>query len=175
MDINQFNRLIRSLVNPENAQQWLLATDKKAFCTELIGQQAYHEVVLSILVETINELLERKAEDLYATYLVGDGVSILENGHCTPATVVQYSNKEDTLVVQLDRVGAKGEIEQDRSGTCIDFHRTHDQVYVHMEGRTLSRLVSGRKSADYSAESIEHHSHAADGEHPVEAIHGIAS
>ena len=154
MDINQINALIRSVVNNENASRWNAAKDRKSFSHSLLGPIKEHAVVISILVDVIDELLQRKAEDMYANYQVGDGVTILESGHCIPATVIEHSADSD-LIVQLDTVCSDGHFEQDYTGKVIDFHRSHDRVYVHLEGRSLSRLISGRKFVDYSPEHLK--------------------
>lgn len=155
MDINQFQRIIRSVVNDENALLWLNSQDRHQFCKDLIGQLDEHEVVLSIIEEVLYELLERRAEDKFANYFQGDGVTILESGHSIPATVIERSHSEDTLVVQLDKIFADGHFEEDRCGEVIVFHRSHDQVYVHTEGRKLSRLIAGRRYVEYSTEHLQ--------------------
>lgn len=155
MDINRFNQLIRQAVNDNNAAAWHAATDHRAFCEKLLGSFEAHEVVKNILIDVVDELLQRKAEDKYCDYTIGDGVTILESGHCIPATVIKQKNNRDDLTVQLDKVFPDGHIEKDGTGQVIEFHRSHDRVYVHLEGRSLSRLVSGRKFVDYSPEHLE--------------------
>lgn len=155
MDINQFNRAIRQAVNKENAALWQQSPERKQFCRELLGEVNTHEVVISILVDVIDELLQRKAEDMFADYPVGEGVTILESGHCIPATIIEHDARDETLIVQLDKIFPDGHFEPDVSGDVIDFHRSHDKVYVHIEGRALSRLVGGRKYLDYSHEHLK--------------------
>jgi len=154
MDINQINLIIRKVVNDDNASRWFNAKDRKSFSHSLLGPIKEHEVVISILVDVIDELLQRKAEDMYANYHIGDGVTILESGHCIPATVIEHPN-DSKLIVQLDTICSDGHFEKDLSGKTIDFHCSHDRVYVHLEGRSLSRLVSGRKFVDYSPEHLK--------------------
>ncbi|WP_415903015.1 hypothetical protein ACMXYR_04065 [Neptuniibacter sp. QD29_5] len=155
MDINRFNQLIRQAVNDNNAAAWHSAADHRAFCEKLLGSFEAHEVVKNILIDVVDELLQRKAEDKFCTYAIGDGVTILESGHCLPATVIKQTNNSEDLTVQLDKVFTDGHFEKDRSGEVIEFHRSHDRVYVHIEGRTLSRLVAGRKFVDYSPEHLK--------------------
>jgi len=155
MDINRFNQLIRQAVNDNNAAAWHAATDHRAFCEKLIGSFEAHEVVKNILIDVVDELLQRRAEDKFLTYNIGDGVTILESGHCLPATVIQQENNSDDLTVQLDKVFSDGHFEKDGNGQVIEFHRSHDRVYVHLEGRSLSRLIAGRKFVDYSPEHLE--------------------
>ena len=154
MDINQFNRRIREVVIDTNLPGWVSANDKHEYCRELIGLQGEHEVVINILTEVVDELLRRKAEDKYAIYRTGSGVSILENGHCIPATVIENRN-DHTLVVQLDSVFEDGSFKPNPEGDTVIFQRAHDHVYIHLEGRKLSRLVMGKRYVDYSIEHIE--------------------
>ncbi|WP_415883760.1 hypothetical protein ACMXYX_04215 [Neptuniibacter sp. QD72_48] len=155
MDINRFNQLIRQAVNDNNAAAWHSASDHRAFCEKLLGSFEAHEVVKNILIDVVDELLQRKAEDKYGNYTIGDGVTILESGHCIPATVIKQTNNSEDLTVQLDKVFTDGHFEKDKTGEVIEFHRSHDRVYVHIEGRTLSRLVAGRKFVDYSPEHLK--------------------
>lgn len=154
MDVNKFNTLIRQAVNDNNAAAWQAAIDHRAFCAQLISSLESHDLVKSILIDVIDSLLKRKAEDMYGTYAVGDGVTILEKGHCLPATIIDRGGDANALKVQLDKVFDDGHFEQDNCGKVINFKRSHHKVYVHLEGRSLSRLVSGRKYADYSPEQI---------------------
>lgn len=154
MDTNQFHRRIREVVIDENLPGWVSASDKQAYCRELLGPLNEHEVVISILTEVIDELLQRKAEDKYAIYKKGSGVSILESGHCIPATVIENRN-DDTLIVQIDSVFKDGSFKPNLEGDTITFQRAHDHVYIHLEGRKLSRLVPGKRFLDYSIEHIE--------------------
>lgn len=155
MDINRFNQLIRQAVNDNNAAAWYAATDHRAFCENLLGSFEAHEVVKNILIDVVDELLQRKAEDKFCNYTIGDGVTILESGHCIPATVIKQTNNSDGLSVQLDKVCPDGHFEKDGNGKVIEFHRSHDRVYIHLEGRSLSRLVAGRKFVDYSSAHLE--------------------
>ncbi|WP_286237197.1 hypothetical protein [Neptuniibacter halophilus] len=155
MDINQFNRVIRQEVNDQNAAAWLAAPDRKQFCRDLLGAMEVHEIVINILVDVLDELLQRRAEDKFANYNIGDGVTILENGRSLPATIIRNSPREEILTVQRDRILPSGSIVPDQSGEVLDFHRSHDKVYIHMEGRSLSRLVTGRCYHDYSTEHLD--------------------
>ena len=154
MDINQINCLVREVINKENAVQWFSSNDHRAFSQSLIGPLNEHDIVVSILVDVIDELLQRKAEDMFADYRVGEGVTILEKGHSIPATVINHEDKSK-VVVQLDKISADGHFERDQQGEQINFHCSHDSVYVHFEGRSLSRLIQGRKFIDYSPEHLE--------------------
>ncbi|MAY41586.1 MULTISPECIES: hypothetical protein [unclassified Neptuniibacter] len=155
MDINQINCLVREVINKENAAQWFSSNDHRAFSQSLIGPLNEHDIVASILVDVIDELLQRKAEDMFADYRVGEGVTILEKGHSIPATVINHEDKYK-VVVQLDKIAADGHFERDQQGEQINFHCSHDSVYVHFEGRSLSRLIQGRRFIDYSPEHLEH-------------------
>lgn len=154
MDINQFHRRIREVVIDANLPGWVSANNKHEYCRELLAPLDEHEVVINILTEVIDELLQRKAEDKYAIYKTGSGVSILENGHCIPATVVE-SKSDDTLMVQIDSVFNDGSFKPNPEGEIVSFHRAHDNVYIRLEGRKLSRLVLGKRYVDYSIEHIE--------------------
>ncbi len=154
MDINQFNRRIREVVIDANLPGWVSADNKHEYCRELLGPLDEHEVVINILTEVIDELLQRKAEDKYAIYKTGSGVSILESGHCIPATVIE-NRKDESLIVQIDSVFSDGSFKPNPEGDTVTFQRAHDHVYIHLEDRKLSRLVMGKRFVDYSIEHIE--------------------
>lgn len=166
MDINQINRIVRKVINSENATKWHSSKDHRAFSQSLIGPLNEHDIVVSILIDVIDELLQRKAEDLFADYRVGEGVTILEKGHSIPATVVNHEDKSK-VVVQLDKIAADGHFERDQQGEQINFHCSHDSVYVHFEGRSLSRLIQGRRFIDYSPEHLEHELKRLDTKHSL--------
>lgn len=152
MDIERYNLRIRQAVNSADIKSWASLDDKKSYCRELLGQIDEHEVVANILADTLYDLIQCRAEDKFASYHVGDGVSILGNGQCLPATIIDVA--PDQITVQKDKISDTGEFIADGTALEITFTRSHDQVFIYTEGRRLSRLVVGKHFADYSASQI---------------------
>lgn len=152
MDIDKFHRCIREAVNSADIALWASSDDKKAYCRGLIGDIDEHDMVANILSDALHDLLSCKAEDKFATYRIGDGVSIMGNGACVPATIIAV--EENDITVQKDAVADDGSFTTDLSSETILFSRSHDQVFTHIEGRDLSRLILGKRYVDYSAERI---------------------
>ena len=158
MDVNLFNKRIRNAINSASLSCWASTQDKKAYCRELLGNVDEHEVIINILSEVVEDILEDKAEDKFATFRMGDGVSILGNGKSKPATVIEAN--EDFVTVQADTIDENGCFSANRNSEKLIFQRSHDQVYIHLEGIILCRLKLGRRLEDYStnriSESLNH-------------------
>lgn len=152
MDINLFNKQIRNAVNSASLSSWASAKDKKSYCRDLLGQVDEHEVILDILTNVVQDLLEHKAEDIFATFRTGDGVSILGNGQSRPATITRV--EENSITIQPDKVSQDGVFITDPDAESIVFQRAHDQVFIHKLGNKFSRLKMGRHLEDYSSDRI---------------------
>ncbi|MGH1429673.1 MAG: hypothetical protein ACRBB4_01015 [Neptuniibacter sp.] len=152
MDINLFNKQIRNAVNSASLSSWASAKDKKSYCRDLLGQVDEHEVIIDILTNVVQDLLEHKAEDIFATFRTGDGVSILGNGQSRPATITRV--EENSITIQPDKVSQDGVFITDPDAESIVFQRAHDQVFIHKLGNKFSRLKMGRRLEDYSSDRI---------------------
>ena len=152
MDINLFNKQIRDAVNSASLANWATAKDKKTYCRGLLGTINEHEVVIDILTSVVQDLIENKAEDMFATFRNGDGVSILGNGQSRPATIICV--ERDRITIRPDKVSAEGAFISDPEADPIIFQRAHDQVFIHQTGTKLSRLKLGRRLEDYSSNRI---------------------
>ena len=152
MDINLFNKQIRNAVNSASLSSWASAKDKKSYCRDLLGQVDEHEVIIDILTNVVQDLLEHKAEDIFATFRTGDGVSILGNGQSRPATITRI--EENSITIQPDKISQDGVFITDPDAESIVFQRAHDQVFIHKLGNKFSRLKMGRRLEDYSSDRI---------------------
>lgn len=152
MDINLFNKQIRNAVNSASLSSWASAKDKKSYCRDLLGPVDEHEVIIDILTNVVQDLLEHKAEDIFATFRTGDGVSILGNGQSRPATITLI--EENSITIQPDKVSQDGVFITDPDAESIVFQRAHDQVFIHKLGNKFSRLKMGRRLEDYSSDRI---------------------
>lgn len=152
MDINLFNKQIRNAVNSASLSSWASAKDKKSYCRDLLGPVDEHEVIIDILTNVVQDLLEHKAEDIFATFRTGDGVSILGNGQSRPATITRV--EENSITIQPDKISQDGVFITDPDAESIVFQRAHDQVFIHKLGNKFSRLKMGRRLEDYSSDRI---------------------
>lgn len=152
MDIERLNRRIRDVITDTSISNWISASDKKTYCRELLGALEEHELVLEILTNVVQDLMERKAEDRFAKFHKGDGVSILGQGRCIPATIIEA--RPDKITVQVDDISGEGVFSPNPASEQLIFNRSHDQVFIHIEGHKLSRLIVGRRQRDYSSERI---------------------
>jgi len=152
MDINLFNKQIRNAINSASLSSWASAKDKKSYCRDLLGPVDEHEVIIDILTNVVQDLLEHKAEDIFATFRTGDGVSILGNGQSRPATITRV--EENSITIQPDKVSQDGVFITDPDAESIVFQRAHDQVFIHKLGNKFSRLKMGRRLEDYSSDRI---------------------
>ncbi|MFY0676150.1 MAG: hypothetical protein JXR18_02580 [Neptuniibacter sp.] len=152
MDINLFNKQIRKAVNSASLSSWVSAKDKKSYCRDLLGPVDEHDVIIDILTNVVLDLLEHKAEDMFATFRTGDGVSIFGNGQSRPATIIRV--EENSITTQPDKVSPDGVFITDPDAEPITFQRAHDQVFIHKQGNKLSRIKMGKRLEDYSSDRI---------------------
>ncbi|WP_415913041.1 hypothetical protein [Neptuniibacter sp. QD37_11] len=156
MDTEIYNSTLKELVSNAAARQWLNASDRKAYCYDLLATKLTneHELVCDILRQTLCSLLKKRADDALRPFNNGDGVSILCTGVTVPATVTHVY--QDSVVVQLDIVSNDGAtFTPNPYGDEITFTRLRENVFISCRGLTMSRLLHGKVYRDVSTKKIE--------------------
>lgn len=130
-----YTQKLRTLLTPQNIEDWVTAQDKKDLCLSLVNERKNSDIENQILSEVLNNLLSKKAEDKFSEFKIGDRVSILQQGQHYPATITkQLCN--DSLAVSphapLPYV--------DMTDEPLVFKRAREQVFTRMDGNTFSRL-----------------------------------
>ncbi len=131
-NIERCSRTIRSLITDENTAHWNKARDKQAFCTSIVEPFAKQGVEIQILSEVVHSLLKRRAEDMFASYKIGDKVAIFSLGKFHPAKVTEQRGRDSILVTPIN----------EQSTNPLLFTRSRDNVFTRMDGNTFSRIYS---------------------------------
>jgi len=130
MNIENYSKHLRALVNDTNIENWYQAKNKQTFCTALVESFSNNNVTLEILRDVLNNLLSKKAEDRFAEYHEGEEVFILHQGSYDPATII--SKKGDEVISVKKTLHDIEEV--------LIFTRSKEQVFIHMDGTKFSRL-----------------------------------
>ena len=144
MNIDQYSKDLRKLINDSTIAEWQHATDKKAFSCSLIENIAHRSsdhIVKEILADVLNNLLTLRAENYFTTYREGEEVLVASEGRFTPAVVVErLSENELRVAVKPETTDNPTREELACEEKILEFHRNRDKVYINMEGTTFSRL-----------------------------------
>ncbi len=130
MNIENYSKHLRALVNNTNIENWYQAKNKQTFCAALVESFSSNNVTLEILRDVLNNLLSKKAEDRFAEYQEGEEVFILHQGSYCPATIISKTGDREISVKK-----APHDIEE-----VLIFTRSKEQIFIHMDGTKFSRL-----------------------------------
>lgn len=145
MNIENYSKQIRTLVNDTNIENWSHAKNKQDFCTALVESFSNSKLTLEILRDVLNNLLSKKAEDRFAEYLVGEEVSILHQGRYHPATIISKNGDEEISVKKTQH-----NIEE-----VLVFTRSKEKVFIHMEGNKFSRLSKNAANIENNQSTLK--------------------
>ena len=129
--VDLFSQQLRSLVTDQNIEQWAKATDKQQFCQSLLPENRFNELEKSVLSAALSSLLEKKAEDRFTVYNVGDQVLIRKNGIKHPAKVVEKLSDNSLVVLPHN---------EECHSQALTFSRSKDPFFSRMEGKEFSRI-----------------------------------
>ncbi|EAR62346.1 hypothetical protein [Neptuniibacter caesariensis] len=129
--VDLFSQQLRSLVTDQNIEQWAKATDKQQFCQSLLPENRFNDLEKSVLCATLSSLLEKKAEDRFTVYNVGDQVLIRKNGIKHPAKVVEKLCDNSLVVLPHN---------EECHSQALTFRRSKDPFFSRMEGKEFSRI-----------------------------------
>lgn len=128
--VELFSQHLRSHINDENIQLWAKSVDKLKFCRSLIAEKRFNDFEKSILSVTLSSLFEKKAEDRFTKYNIGDEVLIRKNGIKHLAKVIAKPCENQLVVLPDNSDHHQG----------LVFKRTKDPFFSRMEGKEFSRI-----------------------------------
>lgn len=147
MNIEQYSKDLRKLINDATIAEFQNSADKKAFSYSLVENitkgSASDQLVKEILSDVLNNLLSLRAENQFTTYRVGEEVLVASEGRYSSATVVErLSENELRVAVKQETIDnlENSSIGEESAEKVLDFHRNRDKIYINMEGTKFSRL-----------------------------------